>query len=69
VPRFFTETSRAGQWQIYLKKQNLPGAPADFTTIGELLQAFLVPPWRALAAEHGFNSIWSPKGPWVAQDE
>lgn len=69
VPRFFTETSRAGQWQAYLKKADLPGAPADFASTGELLQAFLIPPWRALADGHVFYYLWAPEGPWAAQDE
>lgn len=69
VPRFFTETSRAGQWQTYLRKADLPGAPADFTATGEMLQEFLGPPWRALAEGVRFTGIWSPQGPWAAQDE
>jgi hypothetical protein len=65
---FYSDPKRAAEWQRYLSRNALPGAPADFVVVGELLQVFLVPPWRALAAGHGFSDSWYPKGPWMMHD-
>lgn len=63
---FYSEPKRAADWQRYLTRNALPGAPTDFTATGELLQAFLAPPWRALAAGSVFSHAWPSEGPWVA---
>jgi len=44
----------------------LPGAPADLGSAGELIRAFLEPPWQRLAAGEAFSDAWSPGGPWRA---
>jgi predicted nucleotidyltransferase component of viral defense system len=67
--RFFGDISRAQQWRAYLTRNVLPGAPADFTTAGELIQAFLGPPWRALAEGREFTEAWPPAGPWTIPEE
>jgi type I restriction enzyme S subunit len=65
-PRFYTDDERARQWRGYLTRNALPGAPTDWAAVGELLQAFLAEPWRALAGGRTFSNRWSPGGPWVA---
>lgn len=65
APRFFADGTRAEQWRAYLTRNALPGAPADFTAAGEHLQAFLGPPWSALAARADFPRVWRPGGPWL----
>lgn len=66
APRFYADGARAEQWRAYLTRNALPGAPADFTGAGELLQRFLVPPWRALAEGRAFSGAWTSGGPWTA---
>lgn len=64
TPRFYADDVRAEEWRAYLKKTSLPGAPADFISVGEQLERFLVPPWKALAARSSFSEEWRPSGPW-----
>lgn len=63
-PRFYADAARAAQWRGYRTRSSLPGAPADFDAVGILLQAFLVPPWRALATASPFADSWASGGPW-----
>lgn len=64
TPRFYGDNTRAGQWRAYLIRNSLPGAPGDLAAAGEVLQAFLGPPWSALAMKTVFASVWAPGGPW-----
>ena len=66
APRFYTAGERARQWRAYLTRSRLPGAPADWAAVGELLQQFLPPPWRAVADGRAFSDTWWPGGPWTA---
>jgi type I restriction enzyme S subunit len=66
TPRFYADDERAAQWRAYLTRNSLPGAPADWIAVGELLQAFLLQPYRAIADGRGFSNPWSPGGPWAA---
>jgi len=63
-PAFFSGATRATQWRGYLDRNSLPGAPNDFDATGEVLRAFLGPPFRALAAGEDFSGEWQPGGPW-----
>lgn len=63
---FYSNTKRAAEWQRYLFRAGLPGAPADFALVGEKLQAFLGPVWIALADGRPFSDTWPPAGPWTA---
>jgi hypothetical protein len=65
APRFYADGGRAEQWRAYLRRNSLPGAPADFDALGELLGQFLAPPWRALADGRAFSDMWPPLGPWT----
>lgn len=66
APRFYADAARAEQWRAYLTRNALPGAPADFGGVGELLQTFLGPVWAALTARQAFVATWQPAGPWAA---
>jgi predicted nucleotidyltransferase component of viral defense system len=66
APRFYADAARATQWRAYLDRNNLPGAPHDFTQAGERIRAFLGPVWTALAAGDKFANTWRPGGPWEA---
>ena len=65
APRFFADGARTEQWRAYLTRNALPGASADFGSVGERIQAFLGPPWSALAARDDFSRVWRPGGPWL----
>jgi len=65
APAFYSDPKRAAEWQRYLTRNALPGAPADFAAAGELLQTFLRPLWSALAAARAFSDVWPPAGPWA----
>ena len=69
APRFYAEDARAAQWRAYLTRNALPGAPGDFSAAGELLRAFLLPPWSALAEGRSFTDGWPPGGPWASTPE
>ncbi|MFI5338605.1 MAG: nucleotidyl transferase AbiEii/AbiGii toxin family protein [Candidatus Methylomirabilales bacterium] len=64
APRFFADPTRAAQWRTYLDRNRLPGAPADFDAVGEVLRTFLGPPWNTLADDQVFEPSWQPGGPW-----
>lgn len=64
APRFYGDAARAEQWRAYLTRNALPGAPGDFAAAGEVLSAFLVPAWSALAMDTGFGTTWPAGGPW-----
>src|SRR5204863_2692264 len=65
APRFYADGERAGRWRAYLTRNSLPGAPADWIAVGELLQAFLLQPYRAIAHGRTFSNPWLPGGPWA----
>jgi predicted nucleotidyltransferase component of viral defense system len=63
-PRFYEDDNRLRQWRIYLGRNSLPGAPADFAVVGEGLRSFLVPVWNSLAEKSILDRKWTPGGPW-----
>jgi predicted nucleotidyltransferase component of viral defense system len=63
--RFFSDVTRAEQWRVYLDRNRLPGAPADFAQAGERVRNFLGPVWSALAGREHFTQGWKPAGPWA----
>lgn len=67
TPRFYTDDVRSQQWRAYLTRNALPGAPSDFSQIGETIQTFLGPVWTALSTNEAFSTAWQPGGPWEAQ--
>lgn len=64
TPRFFADGARAEQWRAYLRRNRLPGAPADFGLVGERVQSFLRPVWDAIARGEAFDLQWPTGGPW-----
>ena len=62
---FYADSKRAADWRRYLDRNDLPGAPRDFTVVGEVLQGFIVPAWNALRAKKPFKEHWRAGGPWV----
>jgi type I restriction enzyme S subunit len=66
APRYYAEGERAAFWRAYLGRNSLPGAPADWVAVGELLRQFLSSPYRAIADGRAFSDTWLPGGPWAA---
>ncbi|MGH6986614.1 MAG: nucleotidyl transferase AbiEii/AbiGii toxin family protein [Caulobacteraceae bacterium] len=64
APRFYGDEARAAAWRAHLARQDDQDAPVDWVAVGELLQSFLTPPWRALARGRNFSDLWPPAGPW-----
>src|SRR5574341_78030 len=67
TPRFFADPARSAQWRAYLQRNGLPGAPADFGAVGDLIRAFLGAPWGALADGKNFELTWRDGGWWKAK--
>lgn len=65
---FFADAKRTAEWQRYLDRNGLPGAPKDFAAVGEVLQAFLGPAWNALLSQRKFEENWPKAGPWHAKE-
>ncbi len=65
TPRFYADDARAEQWRAYLTRNALPGAPADFDRIGDMILTFLGPILSVLAAGDTFAGSWPPAGPWT----
>ena len=64
TPRFYSDGGRAEQWRAYLRRNSLPGAPAEFGLVGEQLVGFLGPVWESLLKEAAFDHQWPAGGPW-----
>ena len=62
--QFYADDRRAGQWRAYLTRNALPGASVEWMVVGEVLQSFLEPIWRAIADHRTFSETWPPAGPW-----
>lgn len=63
-PAFYSDPGRGENWQRYLDRSALSGAPADFPLVGERIQMFLGSPSSALSDGGGFDGIWPAGGPW-----
>lgn len=62
--RFFASEPRLLQWRAYVSRNNLTGAPSDFSQVGDLLARFLQPVWEDLRLEEERTGDWPPGGPW-----
>ena len=64
TPQFYADTDRAQEWQRYLQRDGLKGAPFNFGIVGERLVAFLGEIWRTISQDAQFFAIWPKGGPW-----
>ncbi len=64
TPRFFANVQRAQQWRAFRTRNSLPGAPEDFSAVGEQLRTFLLRVWTALAGSSQFAGDWGPSTGW-----
>jgi hypothetical protein len=52
------------QWQGFIRKSGLSGAPDSFAAIVALVNVFLEPIKTALFEQRMFRSFWNAPGPW-----
>lgn len=62
---FYASADRMTQWQSYVTRNGLEGAPTDFQQVGDLLARFLQPVWESLGAAAESAGDWPPGGPWA----
>ncbi|MBL8862889.1 MAG: nucleotidyl transferase AbiEii/AbiGii toxin family protein [Planctomycetes bacterium] len=61
---FYASAGRMPQWQAYVTRNGLAGAPTDFQQVGDLLARFLQPVWESLGDAAESAGDWPPGGPW-----
>jgi len=52
------------QWQTFLRRNRLEGAPEDLVEVIEVIAAFLQPITETLSADRRFQGTWRAAGPW-----
>lgn len=63
-PSFAQEKGKQVQWQAFIRKAQLAGAPEDFETVAAAIRVFLGPVVVALAEGRAFRAEWKAHGPW-----
>jgi predicted nucleotidyltransferase component of viral defense system len=62
---FAADRTKQTQWTGFLKRNALPGAPPDLSTVVRDLRAFLLEPLHAAAQRTTLPQSWKPGGPWA----
>ena len=63
-PSFGRNRGKNVQWQGFISKTRLIGAPESFKEIIAAVNLFLEPLAAAIIKRQAFNSIWTAPGPW-----
>ncbi len=58
---------KKAQWTAFLRKIRTPSEKIDLAAVVQKLEAFLMPPVRALVADEKFLLSWKPGGPWIME--
>jgi len=61
---FAQEKGKRVQWQAFIRKAQLEGAPEDFETVAAAIRVFLSPVVVAVAEGRVFRAEWKARGPW-----
>jgi predicted nucleotidyltransferase component of viral defense system len=61
---FLTDDSKSKQWQAFVRRTAVTGAPSGFSSVVEQTSGFLGPPAQALVEEVAFTKSWRAGGPW-----
>ena len=61
---FAEDTAKASQWQGFLRKSRLEGAPSELVAVVEAIAIFLGPVAEALHEGRGFEGRWEAPRPW-----
>lgn len=63
-PLFAKDGDKNIQWQGFIRKTRLAGAPEAFEDVSTAVKAFLEPLVVSLAKQQMFRKTWSAPGPW-----
>jgi hypothetical protein len=61
---FTAAANTSAQWAAFIRRSNLPSAPATLEEIRLPLRQFLVPVATAIVEGRDFAELWSAGGPW-----
>lgn len=61
---FTTAETTSNQWTAFIRRSNLPAAPATLEEIRDPLRQFLVPVMTAIKEGRKFTGSWPAGGPW-----
>jgi len=61
---FAADATKEAQWQGFLRKSRLDGAPSELAEVVEAIAVFLGPVTEALHEEREFEGRWQAPGPW-----
>jgi predicted nucleotidyltransferase component of viral defense system len=61
---FVADTAKAAQWQGFLRKSRLDGAPGELAEVVGAIAVFLGPVSKALHEDREFEDRWPAPGPW-----
>ena len=64
TPSFGQDERKRTQWQSFVRKNRLSGAPEHFLQVIHGLAVFLWPPLEALQRRDRIARTWEPGGPW-----
>ena len=64
TPAFGSDESKQTQWQGFLKKSKLDGAPTILQAVIDDLASFLGPVARSVESHSAFDQRWTASGPW-----
>lgn len=64
TPAFAEDAEKQAQWRGFLRRTALAMAPGPFAEMQAKVEAFVLPPVRALAAGKPFEGKWAVGGPW-----
>ncbi|MBN1471303.1 MAG: nucleotidyl transferase AbiEii/AbiGii toxin family protein [Syntrophaceae bacterium] len=63
-PTFIKDNTKQAQWQGFIKKTNLTGAPASFEDVAADIKIFLQPVVVSMINRQTFRLFWAAPGPW-----
>jgi hypothetical protein len=65
TPEFGEDPDKINLWRAFLRRNRLETVQVELADVLNELEAFLLPPLRAVTHQAEFNQQWSPGGPWV----
>ena len=63
---FANDSTKATQWQAFVRKTRLADAPSELASVVASIAAFLSPPAAAIHRGQPFGQIWRAPGPWAS---
>lgn len=66
TPSFASDSEKTTQWQGFLRRSRVAGAPGSLAEVVRYLNVFLGPVASSMAQQKPFKLMWHPPGPWSA---